>query len=139
MQQAEQRVQQVSYDGPELLRGGALDQLVGVVAAAAASPGWDPAPGAQRHTQPLHGVVCQVELQLQLDAVLVGQEDPLVLLHRLVGLAQEVLRVVGAVERRQVDVLQQRLQPVARQVVPAQGRARREALACAVFIPGGDV
>ena len=47
MQQAEQRVQQVPYDGPELLRGGALDQLVGVVvAAAAAGPGRDPAAGA---------------------------------------------------------------------------------------------
>lgn len=72
----------------------------------------------QRHAQSLHGVVSQVELQLQLDAVLVGREDSLVLLHHLVGLPQKVLGVVGAVEGRQVDVLKQCLQPVAGQIVP---------------------
>lgn len=51
-------------------------------------------------------MVGQVELQLQLNTVLVGRKDPRVLLHRLVGLSQEILGVVGTVERRQVDVLE---------------------------------
>lgn len=82
MQQAQQCVQQVSNDGPQLLRRRVVHQLLALGSAAC---GQRLAVGAQRHAQPLHGVVSQVELQLQLDAVLVGREDSLVLLHHLVG------------------------------------------------------
>lgn len=42
------------------------------------------ADGAQGHSQTLYCMVSQVELQLQLDAVLVGRKNTLVLLHYLV-------------------------------------------------------
>ena len=122
VQKAEEGVQQVADHRAELLRGRAVDELAGVV-----DVGQHLAVGAQRHAQPLHGVVSQVELQLQLHAVLIRREDALVLLHRLVGLAQEVLGVVGAVEGRQVDALQQGLQAVAGQIIPEGGQgATRE-------------
>lgn len=81
VQEAEQSVQQVSDDGPQLLCGGVVDQLLGL---RSISCGERLAAGAQWHTQPLNSVVSQVELQLQLDAVLVGWENTLVLLHYLV-------------------------------------------------------
>lgn len=42
------------------------------------------ADGTQGHSQTLHCMVSQVELQLQLDAVLIGRKNALVLLHHLV-------------------------------------------------------
>lgn len=60
----------------------------------------------------------QVELQLQLGAVLVGRENTLVLLHHFVWFPQKVLGIVGVVQGWQVDVLQKRLQAMASQVVP---------------------
>lgn len=79
MQKAEQGVQQVADDCPELLGGGNMNEPLRVPSFGQTLPA-----GPQRHPQPLDGVVGQVKLQLQLDAVLVGGENPLVLFHHLV-------------------------------------------------------
>lgn len=81
VQEAQQSVQKVLNDCPELLSGGVVDQLLRLWCADRVKGLAD---GAQCHSQPLHCVVSQVELQLQLDAVLVGRKHTLVLLHHLV-------------------------------------------------------
>lgn len=63
--------------------------------------------GAQRHAQPLHGLRSQVELELQLCAVVVSRENARVLFQSFIGFTQEVLSVVGAVQGRNVHVLEQ--------------------------------
>lgn len=63
----------------------------------------------------------QVKLELQLDAVLIGGENALVFLHHLIWLSQEILGVVGTVQRRQVDVLKKGFQPMTGQIVPGAG------------------
>lgn len=68
VQQTEQRVQQVSYDGAELLCGRVLDHLQ---SAGVLRLGQDFTSGSERHPQTLHGVMGQVQLELQLDTVLV--------------------------------------------------------------------
>lgn len=69
VQEAKERIQQVSDDGPQLLGGGVVDELLSLWSIGC---GERLAAGTQRHAQPLDGVVSQVELQLELDAVLVG-------------------------------------------------------------------
>lgn len=81
VQEAQQSVQKVLNDCPELLSGGAVDQLLRPRRMDRVQGLAD---GAQSHSQTLHCMVSQVQLQLQLDAVLVGGENTLVLLHHLV-------------------------------------------------------
>lgn len=107
VQQAEQRVQQVADGGAELLGGGVLHQLRERLIVSGAAEWAGQARGPQRHAQPLHGLRSQIELQLQLGAVMVCGEHPRVLLQSFIRFAQEVLSVVGAVQRKDVDVLQQ--------------------------------
>lgn len=65
-------------------------------------------------------MVGQIELELELNAVLVGGENTGILLNSFIGLAQEVLCVISAVKRRQVDVLKKRLKSMTGQIIPTE-------------------
>lgn len=92
VQQTEKCVQKVSDDSSELLCRRVLYQLSRVVGLRQVFPC-----GSQRHAQPLDSVMRQVELQLELNAVLVGRENTGILLDCFIRLAQEVLCVISTV------------------------------------------
>lgn len=81
VQEAQKSIQKVLNDCPELLSGGVMDQFLRLRCLDGVQGLAD---GAQSHSQTLHCMVSQVELQLQLDAVLVGRKNTLILLHHLV-------------------------------------------------------
>lgn len=117
VQQAEQRVQKVADGSAQLFGGGVLHQLCEWLIGCRRTEWAGQAGGAQRHAQPLHRLRSQVQLELQLCAVMISRENTRVLFQSFIRFTQEVLSVVGAVERRNVHVLQEGFQTVTRQVV----------------------